>query len=153
MNWKSILILIIAIIGAFAYLIFSSGKQRSVIQQTREEYFSQHTIEMNAIVTNKIISDHDWGILCLSVSKSNLSLYDPFKSQEKYFFYYVKDGYGEIYTGGISQFNIGDSLVVRTNDDSMYIYRNRTKVDTWPLYVPTNDNYYDWVRKHHKEGK
>jgi hypothetical protein len=113
-------------------------------------YFKNHPVKLSGYTT-KTYHSHGEGIIYLKVVSTTITHYDPFVSNEKYFFYYIDSGKAEIYSGcGVAGCKVGDSVVldIKPNDDyhldSVYLYRNHKKNDSWNIriwYVPSSKKH------------
>ena len=119
---------VFCLLGALVVFITTSTSKASA------RYFTALGLELTGIVTKKKVLSNDSGVLCLKVSTSNIANYDIRKGIKPYYCV-VKNGEAEIIEGGLSEVEVGDSVVISCRKDSVFYFRNRVKYRNTSLYL------------------
>ncbi len=125
--------------------------KREVAQRFNEDraYFSTLPLELTGKAYSKEVFGHAAGVLYLDSVTSNIAYYNPFEKREDKFFCYIKDRKAEIYEGGLTLINTGDSVIVSTRRDSIFIYRSEKKIASWRLSLLNADSYFQRIKEMH----
>lgn len=96
-----------------AYQLYSSIKE--------QEYISSYNLKFSGIIKKKmnLSYGHDFGYALIEMVNPNLNDVDPRKQNENYFFV-IRNGKCVLLIPGVSDIEIGDSIVVNENRYSSY---------------------------------
>lgn len=97
-----------------------------------KKYFRKLKLELQGVVTDKLIFTNDGGLFFIDVKNTNLPHYD-LRSTDSVYYCLIKNGKAELIEGGLSDIKIGDSVVVNSNDYSFSFYRNGGLRSSHPL--------------------
>ena len=97
-------------------------------------YFKALGFELIGIVIKKSILTNDSGILRVKMTTSNSISYDIRQGRKPYYCV-IKNGEAEIVEGGLSEAELGDSVVISCRKYSVFYYRNRMIYTRFPLYL------------------
>jgi len=120
-------------------------------QQYIDNYFKNHAIGISGVILKKQDYANDRGIISLKVTETNTRHYDPFKTSEEYFYYYINNDYAELYASRMAFFNIGDSIFIKPSTNVMYVYRASKPIDTGSIFLENYHLYNNWIIEHHVE--
>ena len=104
------------------------------IDSASTRYFKALGLELTGIVTKKNILTNGSGVLRAKITTSNIISYDIRQGRKPYYCI-IKNGEAEIVEGGLSEVEVGDSVVVSCRKDSIFCYRNRMIYTRFPLYL------------------
>jgi hypothetical protein len=90
---------------------------------------------------------HGYGIILLKIIRSNIQEYDPSTTQ-KFYYCLIKNGEVEIYDHASQTFK-GDTLTIDTKSKIKSWIRNGKKEEQGSISINTNDDYNNYIRRHH----
>ena len=106
----------------------------TVFISTSTRYFKALGLEFTGIVIKKSVLTNGSGILRVKITISNSISYDV-RQGRKPCYCVIKNGEAEIVEGGLSEAELGDSVVVSCRKYSVFYYRNRMIYTRFLLYL------------------
>lgn len=118
----------------------------------QSEYFDSLDLELTGIVQSIDLPSpyNGFGILKVSVIKSNFNQYDPRESKEHYYCI-IRNGQAELYQFALYDCEIGDSIEVSTKDRLFLVHKKTGKTIQKEMILYDNDKFYDYIKKNHQK--
>ncbi|MDV7140446.1 hypothetical protein R3X28_16255 [Maribacter sp. TH_r10] len=127
---------IVIMYGSILLIFFISVIYMSRNNGKDADYYKEVNLKMNGIITDikpLNVYGHDYGVIDINISESNISDYDIRQEQDRYLGV-IKASKASLVFGAVSQVKTGDSIVLNIQNYS--IYRNKRIIRESTIGMP-----------------
>ena len=117
--------------------------------------FSGLNLKMTGVVTslNKNVrrgNFHGRGIMRLNILESNIDYYDPRDTQKNYYCI-IKDGVAEVYDANVFETEIGDTVQIDTQEQTIKWLNKRAEGQLYSISVG-EVSFFKYIKKNNLQG-
>jgi hypothetical protein len=119
------------------------------LKSDSDVYFKNLGLILTGIVTDKQVVSGSRGMLYMDVRSTTIPDYD-IRLSDKYYYCVIHHNKAEIVEGGLTEIQIGDSIVINSNTRSIIDYRNGNIVVKRPIYLTEFQPVWSWIKRLHQ---